>query len=359
MMKQRFFWKTAVALFSLFILIVIPGCGGGGGGGGGGLSGGGGSGDGGGINPGPTPGAIAFSTSVPQGTPGAVPSLGTGTYVLPYFQVAIPTPTGGVFTGATDSFGNFTLASAPPGNYLIMVSSSAYPSTALAGLVQVIPGRSPRVTIELNATTTAAALIALRYVQSDSGRVAGMEISVLNRITAAGTNPKFADVVTRLLQYLPNNTVFLTVANDIPSSSISDTVLLNEVDAAKNSITMVVDSSPYFYETGVTNPVTTRCLFNHDLTNTPPDNSSYIVTRYNANTGQTVTINGSNYTVYGHWNTGNARLISFTLERALGDQAGKEEDITWSYSSMPIPTDGTPLETDTAGQTNTQVFWMQ
>jgi hypothetical protein len=356
MMRKSFSWTTALALVSLFILLVIPGCGGGGGGGGA-AGGGGGSGDSGG-NPGPTPGAIAFSTSVPQGTDGSIPLIGTGSYVLPNFTVSILTPPGTIVTGATDGNGNYTLASTPPGNYLVTVYNTAYPSSILAGLVSVLPGRSAKVTLTLDTTTTAAALVALRYVQADNGRIAGMEIAVPNRIAAAGTNAKYAAVITRLNQYLPNHTVFF----DVQNLTVTDTALLADVNAAKESITMVVDSSPYFYQTGVTNPVTTHCVFNHALqpSSMPPSNSSYTVTRYNANTGQTVTINGTNYSVYGHWNPdANNKDISFTLDRSLGDQTGKQESIDWSYSQMPVPADGTTLETDTAGHTNTQVFWMQ
>jgi len=348
-MKGLFRTSASMILAALFIISLLAGCGGGGGGGG--ISGGGG---GGGYDPGTNPdvptsssGTLTVSTSVPAGTDGSV----NGT--LPGFTVEYLAPAGSTSSVTTDSNGNATFGTVSAGNYLATVYNPTYPSTVVMGLVQVTPSRGvePKELMAITTRTTTAALVALRYTQADSGRVAGMEISVLLRIALGGSNAKFEAVRTRLEQYLASRTRFF----DIATRTITDQALLADVDAARNSITMIVDTNPYMYETNVATSLTLYAKFNHDLDNVPPQNTSYTVThRSTSNPDVTYTINASNYQAYGNWSYGD-RSVKFTL--SAGMAGGARQSYDWAYGTLPTPRDGTPLETDTAGKTNTQVFW--
>ncbi|GEM_PF-2644272 len=331
-----------VFMAMLLIISLLAGCGGGGAGGGSGSGGGGSS------SAGQTlTGSLQVATTVPEGTAGAENG------VLENFSVNITTPAGSTITSTTDSNGGNSVSSVIPGNYTTIVYNPAYPSTVLLGLARVAPGRSTRDKTILNAATTAAALIGIRYSQTDSGRIAGMEIDVLNRIAQAGSNAKFNAVVDRITKYLKEHTVYFDVSN----LTIIDSDLSSDVEAAKNSITVMIDCSPYFYQQGVTNPVALYARFNHDLSNVPPQNTTYTVTYYKEDTNQTVIMNSSNYSQYGSWDNSDNKIIRFALNINI-DRPGQVVVFDWSYSAMPVPTDGTPLETDTAGKTNTHTFYM-
>jgi hypothetical protein len=349
-MKRLLASLPLVALLFIVIVSLLTGCGGGGGGGGAAAGGGGGD-NGGGGNVTPTPGAIAFSTSVPQGTAGAVPSMGTGTYVLPNFLVSLVSPSGTTITGSTDANGNYTLPSTEAGNYNIFVYNPAYPSTTVMGLIAVTPDRSVKTTIVIDPTMTAAALVALRYVGVDGGKIAGMEIGVLIRLASSGTNPAFAAVVTKVSQYLANNTVFFNMG----TLTLTDTTLLALVDAARQSITMVIDQYPAPYQGNIPTVIALYAKFNHDLTNVPPQNTSYTVVHTStSNPAVTYTINSSNYQAYGNWSYNNKAIV-FTLSLAM--VPGQREVYTWQYGTLPTPVDGTPLETDHTNVINTSTFY--
>lgn len=338
-------FAQAIIIALIVILFTIPGCGGGGGGGG--ASGGGGGGEE------PQSVDLSVSTSVPAGTAGAS-QQGTS-YVLPYFTVRLINPAGGSQASSTNGSGQADFSGLQPGNYRVVIYHPDYPSTVLLSLVQVTENRSRAASITMSDVTTVAGLISRRYEQVNGGSVAGMEISVLNRIASAGSNAKFQAVLTRLDDYLGTSH---TTYYDPNTDTITDNAMLGDVDAAKDSITMVVNSYPYNYQTNIPTQITLYVTFNSQVGNLPPANTSYTVTHQTISTGQTITIDSSNYSAYGNWvNSNPDTSIRFSLSSSM--HSGSKQIYRWSYSSMPVPVNGTTLETDTYGVTNTHTFWTQ
>jgi len=282
---------------------------------------------------------------------------------LPGFTVTVYDGYGHVVaTGVTDPTGTVVFPALPPGNYGFVVSNPSYPNTVLL-LLATLTNQS--VILTANANSTAAAVVALSEVPN--GNFSGMDVDTYNSLATG--NADYQAVAASIANSLASGSDFF----DPSQRTITDPQLEAEVQTAANSALTVIQRYPAPYQTGIaTTNVPVYVTFSKAMNTAtmPPAYTNWQVIHYSQRSGQTVTIDNSNFPAFGSWSyTGEtpntvigginvpAHSLVFTYTGTMASNA--QEDFQWKFGTMPNAADGMLLTSSTTqpGQVNNLTFY--
>lgn len=230
-----------------------------------------------------------------------------------------------------------------PGTYLVKVSKG---SVFIEAVINVSSSSSQSFVIDATATAVATLILA----QSGSTGFSGVDVGAYYA-QGGGSNATFTSLVAGITNAITQGLSYL----DATTGLLSDTTLSAQGSAIDSALFTVLFRYPTAYQTDVHRNGPIAVAFNKSVQAScmPPTYTAWSVSHVSVTTGQTITIDNTNYTQYGTWSYSDSpqtvngvALPAHCLNFVLNSQsmvANSKEVFTWTFNALPVAQNSTPL----------------
>lgn len=273
---------------------------------------------------------------------------GVALTALPSATVVVLSSIGAfVTTGVTDITGAAVFSGLTPGTYTFIVSKTTSAGFVQLAAVGVVTSGS---TLNLNINPTTTALTYVIRSQSTNGDITGTDTGAFDSLTN-GSNTDFNQLLNNITTQIQTGQGLF----DTNNGGLLNSALATQANATGQTLFLVVFRYPAPNQVGVKRSGPMVVAFNKPVKQAqiPPTYTDWTVTHQRVTTGQTITINNSNFTQYGTWSYSDSpqtingvaippHALAFTLG-AQQMSANAREVFQWRFGAVPQATDNTFL----------------